>query len=125
MKKMRSHTGVYETTISLGRGSTQIDVALHYEYEPYDLGVRYYPDGSGCPPTPASVNIYDIKIVSGWFDVGDGYEVDKQWFIDRGWLEYVTRWLFKHIEENPEWYEEEILHDIDDRDNEPDHPMEY
>jgi len=56
---------------------------VDYTYYPRDPGVRYYPDGSGCPPTPPEVDITNIAILKLY--LVDGEEVDGRWLVERGW----------------------------------------
>lgn len=38
------------------------DISVDYEYDPGEAMVMYYPDGSGHPGAPPSVEIHDIYI---------------------------------------------------------------
>jgi len=58
-----------------------------YEYLPADPGVRYYRDGSGCPPTPEEIIIRDAECVS--ITLCGGVEIDRQWLVSRGWAAVV------------------------------------
>jgi hypothetical protein len=70
---------------------------VNFEYLPADPGVRYYRDGSGCPPAPAELNVLDAEAVS--IVCWDGVKIDRQWLVARGWAAVV---------DNPEFSEDTL-----------------
>lgn len=67
-----------KTTIAIEHGMHTLEVEFEFDYEPYDPGVRYYPDGSGCPPSGDYVDVTDAKVLT----IG---EITREWMEDRGW----------------------------------------
>lgn len=65
-------------------GFYELECSIEYRFTPGDPGVRYYPDGSGSPPTPPEVELISVKveeIYPSWVQ----YTLDKLWLRDRGW----------------------------------------
>jgi len=61
----------YKTTSITYKG---IDLTIGGDFTPYDEGVRYYPDGSGQPPSPAEYDIRELWVVGKEEDVSEIYE---------------------------------------------------
>jgi hypothetical protein len=62
---------------------------VDYTYYPGDPGVRYYPDGSGCPPTPPEVDITAVTVVAIY--LVDGEKVKRSWLVERGWAAWADQ----------------------------------
>jgi hypothetical protein len=80
------------------RDKYELDCDIQYGFTPGDPGVRYYPDGSGCPPTPPEIEILKVtvKSVDFWmWVVEEGVPclvypcLDRDWLEDRGWATMV------------------------------------
>lgn len=67
-----------KTVLTIEHGMYEIEVEFEFEYEPYDPGVRYYADGSGCPPSGDYVEVTDAKVLT----IG---EITREWLVARGW----------------------------------------
>ena len=82
-----------------------VDVQLIYDFDPGEPMVRYYPDGSGYPGSPAYCEIVDIY-VQAVYDC-DG---DKRTRKECGdWLPAITEIIRDIIFSNIEHYEERCL----------------
>jgi hypothetical protein len=86
-----------ETIEDLGsRRDCGVEFEIEWELTPGEPMVRYYPDGSGYPGSPAMAEPIGVKITAAW---GDG------WFcIDRGSLPHwsTERYLKDHVNA-PDW----------------------
>lgn len=61
----------YKSTTITYKG---VDLTIGGNFTPKDEGVRYYPDGSGQPPTPAEYEIQEICVVGKEEDVSKIYD---------------------------------------------------
>jgi len=91
------------TTYCLEVGKYELDCDVDYQYTPGDPGVRYYPDGSGCPPTPPEIEILGVSVEGvlndnwwEWVKPDDPRypclvypSLDRAWLEDRGWAGVV------------------------------------
>lgn len=73
---------------------------IRYEFTPGDPGVRYYPDGTGCPPISPELEILEVTVesVGFWTWMGPNDPMwpclvypclDRNWLEDRGWASMV------------------------------------
>ena len=88
---MSTHYTVH--CIELGKRDNELDCTVKYRFTPGDPGVRYYPDGSGCPPTPPEIEVLEVKVEAVdlwmWEDVDGVPYLDRDWLEDRGWAAMV------------------------------------
>ena len=93
-----------DTQLKIGRYI--VDITVYYWYYSPHVGVRYYPDGSGEPPTPADIAINSVKV---WgLETFDGLDINREWLKDRGWLSrfenYVTEYCIELSYLNDNFY---------------------
>jgi len=91
---------IVETNPALD-GWYELECIVEYEFTPGDPGVRCYPDGSGCPPTPPEIEIISVEvevIYPNWI----GCTIDKLWLKDRGWDVDASRIARRIIEQELE-----------------------
>lgn len=72
-----------ECTLYLNFGDFDAKVLVEYWYTPADPGVRYYPDGSGCPPTGPDIEVTELVVYS--ITTRSEQVLTAQWLHDRGW----------------------------------------
>jgi hypothetical protein len=65
---------------------------VDFAYTPGDPGVRYYPDGSGCPPTPPEIDLHAVFVQAVDF-------VDRSWLVKRGWAAWADNMAFCAVED--------------------------
>jgi len=103
---MSKHRSVY--CLELGARGNELDCTVYYGFTPSDPGVRYYPDGSGCPPTSPEIEILEVKVesVDLWMWEDDdgvpclGYPcLDRDWLEDRGWAAMVDEIAFRVLDD--------------------------
>lgn len=84
--------------LELGSRGNEFDCSIVYEFTPGDPGVRYYPDGSGCPPIPPEIKVIGVKVksVDVWIWANNGGvpclvypRLDRDWLENRGWATMV------------------------------------
>jgi hypothetical protein len=68
-----------KTKLTIEHGMHELLVEFEFDYEPYDPGVRYYPDGSGCPPSGDYVDVTNARVLC----IDD--EITREWMEVRGW----------------------------------------
>jgi len=100
----------YETSYCVTIGDKyELECNVRYGFTPADPGVRYYPDGSGCPPTPAEVEVLEVEVETlfypEWTRPGDPLHpclvyptIDRDWFVDRGWDKWIDEIAFRVLD---------------------------
>ncbi len=69
--------------LDLNFGDFEARVMVGYWFTPADPGVRYYPDGSGCPPTGPEIDVIEMDILT--LTTCSGKILLGSWLKDRGW----------------------------------------
>ena len=94
--------------LSLNFGDLEAEVDVCYWFTPADPGVRYYPDGSGCPPTRPEIEVDRIKVFS--ITTRSGTVLTDKWLKERGLyviaLDIVEdRFNTAFVQESSIWYD--------------------
>jgi len=99
-------SALYITLEEIGKSEQlSADVQLIYDYEPGEPMVRYYPDGSGYPGSPAYVEIVDIYVCAIY-----DHDGDKRTRKEIGdWMPVVRKLVEEVIYGDIERYEEMCL----------------
>lgn len=79
--------------INVAIGHYDLDVEVEFEYEPYDPGVRYLPDGSGIPPSGDQLDINGAKVLSITNNL-DYQTIEREWLVARGYAKMWDAYIF-------------------------------
>lgn len=85
-------------------------IATCYPYEPM---VRYYPDGSGYPGSPAYAELDTVRAL--FFYLSDGTRVSRTAKND-AWFKVADEVVAQYVNDNFEDFEDDLLVLADDRD---------
>jgi hypothetical protein len=86
-----------DCTLDLNYGDVEFCADVFYHYTPGDPGVRYYPDGSGCPPTAPEIEVY--KVEAHEVVTRSGLKLTSAWLDSRGWAPSIERFLLNRLSE--------------------------
>ncbi len=75
---------------------------IRYYYLPGDPGVRYYPDGTGCPPTGPEIYIHKVTVNAIY--LLDTTYVDREWLETSGWAAWADNTAWDKIDNNDDIY---------------------
>ena len=76
----------------------ELECSIEYRFTPGDPGVRFYPDGSGSPPTPSEVELISVE-VDVIYPFWASHTLNKLWLKDRGWDEWANEIAWQILDE--------------------------
>lgn len=104
----------YRTTYCIDVGKYELECDVYYMYTPGDPGVRYYPDGSGCPPTSPKVELIHVNVYAMYGS--DEFVINQSWFIERGWdvwINDIASRIFDDLMDDTNFYHK-LIDEIED-----------
>jgi hypothetical protein len=95
---MSQHTLEYD--IELGERALYCTILIEYDYEPGEPMVRYYPDGSGYPGSPADCAPWNVEVTTAEV-AEETLDRDDLGKIGAGsWLQWLDAMVYQLIEDD-------------------------
>jgi hypothetical protein len=95
---------ILEYDIEVGERALYCTIIIEYDYEPGEPMVRYYPDGSGYPGSPAGCAPWHVQVTTAEV-AGETLDRDALAKIGNGsWLRWLDAQVYYLIESDCEEY---------------------